>query len=215
MNTYKVCIVGFAHVHINDVATHFAHHPQIDLCGCADISPLYPELKRGAPYTREWNIRYVSDQFGVQIYQDWRGMLEALHPDLCVVNSENSFHAEITEFCAQRGIGVCIEKPMAVTLGDGLRMARAAQTHGTLLMVNWPVTWNPGMHMIKKLIDRGVIGDVIQIKTRMGHTGPLGRGAKHKIEQVAEPMTGAEKGSTWWHRHNAGGGAMVDYMALF
>ena len=33
---YKVVIVGFAHVHINDVAKHFYEHPRIDLCGAAD-----------------------------------------------------------------------------------------------------------------------------------------------------------------------------------
>lgn len=211
MSTYKVCIVGFAHVHINDVAAHFAEHPQIDLCGCADIAARVPELKPGAPYTREWNIQYVSEKFGVKVYDDWKEMIRTLKPDLCVVNSENCHHVEITEFCAKNGVGVCIEKPMATTLADGLKMARIAQTYGTLLMVNWPVTWNPGMHMVKKLIDQGVIGDVIQVKTRMGHTGPLGRGAKHKIEQTAEPMTETEKGSTWWHQSECGGGAMADY----
>ncbi len=211
MKTYKVCIVGFAHVHINDVAGHFAENPQTDLIGCADTRPVVPELKPGAPYTREWNIRYVSEKFGVKIYDDWRAMLETLKPDLCVINSENCYHVEIVEFCAQRGIGACVEKPMAATYADGLRMVRAAQTYGSFLMINWPVTWNPGMQMVKALIDRGAIGDVIEVKTRMGHTGPLGRGAKHKIEQTAEPMTETEKASTWWHQHECGGGAMADY----
>lgn len=211
MNTYRVCIVGFAHVHINDVAAHFAHHPQMALVGCADMPAAHPETMPGAPYTRAWNLRYCHEQFGAPIYPDWQAMLAELAPDLCVVNSENSYHVAITEYCAQRGIGVCIEKPMATSLADGLRMARAAETHGTLLMVNWPVTWNPGMHMIKTLINRGEIGKVLQIKTRMGHTGPLGRGAKHKIEQTAEPMSQADKAATWWHSHAAGGGAMADY----
>lgn len=211
MKTYRVCIAGFAHVHINDVASHFVDHPHTQLVGLADTKPVVPELKPGAPYTREWNIRYVSDLCGAPIYEDWRAMLDTLRPDLCVVNSENSYHVEITQFCAERGIGVCIEKPMADNLADGFRMARAAQIHNSFLMVNWPVTWNPGMQMVKTLIDRGVIGDVIQVKTRMGHTGPLGRGAKHKIAQTAEPMTEAEKSATWWHQHACGGGAMADY----
>jgi predicted dehydrogenase len=79
-------------------------------------------------------------------------------------------------------------------------------------MVNWPITWNPGMHMVKKLIDDGVAGDIIQIKTRMGHTGPLGPGAKHRgINETAAPMTDVEKTRTWWHQHTSGGGAMSDY----
>lgn len=211
MNTYRVCIVGFAHVHINDVAAHFAEHPQIELVGCADVPPVHPEIRRGAPYTREWNIKYCSEKFSIPVHTDWKAMLAELNPDLCVVNSENCYHVEITEYCAALGIGVSIEKPMATTLADGLRMARAAEAHGTLLMVNWPVTWNAGMQMIKTMIDRGDIGKVIEIKTRMGHTGPLGRGAKHKIEQTAEPMSEVDKAATWWHQHACGGGAMADY----
>lgn len=78
-------------------------------------------------------------------------------------------------------------------------------------MVNWPITWNPGLQTVKRMVDDGAIGKVIEIKTRMGHTGPLGPGAKHKIAETSEPMTEAEKCSTWWHQHDCGGGAMADY----
>lgn len=209
--SYNVCIVGFAHVHINDVAKHFYDHPETSLVGCADIAPIVPELKPGAIYTREWNIKYCSEKYKIKVFADWQEMLVQLKPDLCVVNSENCYHVQITEFCASNGIGVCIEKPMATSYSDGLRMVRICQTYGTFLMVNWPVTWNSGLHMVKKLIDQGAIGEVTEIKTRMGHTGPLGRGAKHKIAEIAEPMTEEEKASTWWHQHNCGGGAMADY----
>lgn len=60
-------------------------------------------------------------------------------------------------------------------------------------MVNWPISWNPGLQTVKRMVDDGAIGKVIEIKTRMGHTGPLGPGAKHKIAETSEPMTEAEK----------------------
>lgn len=208
---YKVAIVGFAHVHINDVAQHYYDNPRIDLCACADITPKHPEMRTDAPYTRQWNIKYVSENFGVKIYEDWLKMLDEVKPDLVVCNSENCYHVTVTEECAKRGIGVCIEKPMATTLKDGLAMYRIAKTYGTLLMINWPVTWYAAMHTAKKMLDEGTIGDIIEIKTRMGHTGPLGPGAKHKIDAVAAPMTDAEIANTWWHQHECGGGAMSDY----
>lgn len=208
---YKVVIVGFAHVHINDVAAHFAQNPRINLCAGADMVPLVEELKTG-PYTRKWNIEYCAKQFGLKKYDDWRHMLDVEKPDLCIVNTENRYHYEVTEECAKRGIGVCIEKPMATSLSDGLKMYRASLTYNTLLMVNWPLTWNAGMHTTKRLIDEGKIGDIIEIKTRMGHTGPLGPGAKHRgVEESAAPMTEIEKARTWWHQNSCGGGAMADY----
>ena len=211
MKTYRVCIVGFAHVHINDVASHFHDNPRTELVGCADMPAKMPEVKPGAPYTRAWNIKYVSENFNVPVYEDWKEMLKTLKPDLCVCNSENCYHVEVTEFCASIGVNVCIEKPMATSFSDGMKMYRAAQAAGILLMVNWPVTWNPGLHLVKKLLDEKYVGDLVEVKTRMGHTGPLGPGAKHKIAQVAAPMTDHEKTATWWYQHTPGGGAMADY----
>ncbi len=88
---------------------------------------------------------------------------------------------------------------------------RLAKAHHSLLMVNWAITWYAAMHTAKKMLEDGVIGDLIEVKTRMGHTGPLGPGAKHKISAVAAPMTDAEIASTWWHQNECGGGAMADY----
>jgi len=208
---YRAVIAGLAHVHINDVAAHFAAHPRVDLRACADLPPLVPELKAG-PYTREWNKAFCARSFNLKPYDSWLEMLEAEEPDLCVVNSENAYHVMITEECARRGIDVCIEKPMAASLSDGLRMHRAALAGGIALMVNWPMTWNAGMQTIRAMIEEGAVGDVIQIKTRMGHTGPLGPGAKHRgVTETAGPMTDVEKARTWWHQHACGGGAMADY----
>jgi hypothetical protein len=86
---YKAVIAGFAHVHINGVAAHFAGHPRINLCACADLQPLVPELKVG-PYTREWNIDFCSKKFNLKVYADWIEMLDADKPALCVVNSEKA-----------------------------------------------------------------------------------------------------------------------------
>lgn len=208
---YKVVIVGFAHVHINDVAKHFYEHPRIDLCGAADVPPHIPEMKPGAIYTREWNIDYCCKNYNIPKFDDWKQMLDEVKPDLCVVNSENCYHVQITEECAKRGIGVSIEKPMATTMSDAMKMYRIVKKYGTFYMVNWPITWNPGLQTVKRMVDDGAIGKVIEIKTRMGHTGPLGPGAKHKIAETSEPMTEAEKCSTWWHQHDCGGGAMADY----
>ena len=209
---YKVAIIGFGHVHINDVAAHFANHPRIDLRCCADTKPLVPELKEG-PYTRKWNLEFAKKNFQIKrVYDDYREMIDKEDLDLCVVNSENAYHVEITEECAKRQIAVCIEKPMAANLSDGLKMYRSILTYGSTLMVNWPLTWNPAMHKIKSMIASGEIGQLIEIKTRMGHTGPLGPGAKHKgVTQIAAPMTDVEKARTWWHQSVCGGGAMVDY----
>jgi len=210
-DVYSVVIVGFAHVHINDVASHFAAHPRLNLSDCADVPAVIPEL-RAIPFTRTWNIDYCAKKYGIKIWDDWREMLDKVRPDLCVVNSENARHVEITGECAARGIGVMLEKPMATNLSDALKMYRVAEINKSLLWVNWPVAWRYGFHTAKRLLQDGVIGNIIEIKTRMGHTGPLNWGlGQIGLDEKAEGVTIAEKASTWWYQTGAGGGAMADY----
>ena len=144
MKTYRVGIIGFGHMHINNVAALFAKHPQVVMAACADTVPAKPELKV-APYTRVWNKNFALTELGVaKAYDDYKEMLDKEHLDIVIVTSENARHAEIVEACAKAGANVCIEKPMAGTLSDALRMARACEAAGTTLIVNWPLTWSAG-----------------------------------------------------------------------
>ncbi len=210
--SYKVVIIGFAHMHINDVAASFCKHPNMALVACADTVPARPELKNG-PYTRRWNLEFCRKNFGIErVYGDWIEMLDKEKPDLALITSENSMHPVITIECAKRGIDVMVEKPMASNLKDALDMASAARKGGVALIINWPTAWNPAYRRMKEIVDEGRIGQIIEFKCRMGHSGPLGTGAKHKgVEQSADEMTDDDKGATWWHSFAAGGGAAIDY----
>ena len=209
---YKLGIIGFGHMHINNVAALFAKHPQVEWVACADTIPLVPEL-REAPYTRGWNLKHALNNLGVpKSYPDYREMLKKEKFDIIIVCSENAQHPEIIEACAKAGVHVCVEKPMASSLSDALHMVRMCQAAGTTLLVNWPLTWSPQAHKIKELIEDGTIGRVLEVRWRAGHTGPLGPGAAHAgVSEEAAPMSGPERGATWWHQTVTGGGAMLDY----
>ena len=53
--TYRVGVVGFGHMHINNVLGLFGRHPQVELVAGADTVPDVPERRKG-PYTRGWNL---------------------------------------------------------------------------------------------------------------------------------------------------------------
>ena len=208
---YRVGIIGFAHMHINNVAAQYAAHPKVEFVACADTRPLRPEL-RVAPYTREWNQRNAIERWGLKAYEDYRTMLADETFDIVIVTSENAQHPDVVEACACASTHVCVEKPMAMSLAGALRMVRACQAAGTTMIVNWPLTWSPAAREAKSLIDQGAIGRVLEVRWRSGHRGPLGAGVAHAgVDQGAAPMTGEERGATWWHQTTTGGGAMLDY----
>jgi predicted dehydrogenase len=214
MATYRAGIIGFAHMHVNDVALHYAEHPEIEWVACADTKPVRPELASDEPYTRTWNLNHALEDLGVpKAYDDYHEMLDKETFDVMIVQSENAQHADIVEACAAHGVKLCqVEKPMADTLSNALRMVRATRAASTELAINWPITWSPVTHLAKTLLDDGIIGRILQLKWRAGHTGPLGPGAMHAgVSEVAESMSGPARGATWWHQTDTGGGAMLDY----
>ena len=209
--SYRTGIIGFAHMHINHLAALFGEHPQVEWVACAD-TPHAPEV-RTARFTREWNRQTIVESQKIpRVYEDYREMLQREKFDIIIVTSENAQHPDVVEACAAAGVHVCVEKPMAMSLSDGLRMARACEAAGTTLVVNWPLTWSAQARTAKRLIDEGVIGRMIEVKWRSGHTGPLGPSVHHPgVSETSDEMTGIERGATWWHQAAAGGGAMLDY----
>jgi predicted dehydrogenase len=208
---FRVGVIGFAHMHINDVSARFAAHPRVKMVACADTAADRTELREG-PYTRGWNLKKAVKDLGVKPYDDFRRMLEKERLDIVICCSENAKHPDVVEACAAAGAAVCVEKPMAASLADALRMVRACRTAGSEMFVNWPMTWDPAAHKAKSLVDAGAVGRVIEVKWRGGHTGPLGSGATHAgVVQKADPLTPTELAATWWHHVDTGGGAMLDY----
>jgi predicted dehydrogenase len=187
-------------------------NPQIDLKGIADTAPLMKEHPGSAPFTRRWNLDYITKRVGVPFYPDYKSMLDEVKPDVAFVTTETPLHVEVFEECAKRGIVVSMEKPMAVSLSEGLKMYRIAKQTGAKLLVNWPLAWMPFMEQYKQILDEGRIGKLLKVRQLVGHPGPLGRGVRHpRVDETSDKTTNEEKAGTWWHNSRVGGGAMLDF----
>ena len=203
---YKVCVIGFAHMHINTLLDEFAKLPSVEWAACADTRPDVPSISTKES-TRAANMKRAREVTRIpRAYDDYREMLGKEKPDIVIFCPENAKHGEVAEAIAESGAHMLTEKPMAATLAEALRIARAARTHKVELMVNWPTTWSPAVRAVKVLIEQGTIGDAWQVKWRNGASmGPLAYGTG------AQEVTDAEKGAEWWHRAGTGGGALLDY----
>lgn len=212
---FKAVLIGAAHMHVLYLARECLENPEIELMGFADTAPLRNEFSGcpgNPPFTRNWNIEYVCSRLGVKLYDNYVDMLDSVKPDLAIISTETPLHVEVFEKCAERGIAVSMEKPMAVSYSDGLKMARVAERTGATLMVNWPLAWQPCMIQYKELLESGRLGQLVKVHQLVGHPGPLGRGVRHpKVEETSDSTTGIEKSATWWHTAAIGGGAMLDF----
>ncbi|TAK26041.1 MAG: Gfo/Idh/MocA family oxidoreductase [Chloroflexota bacterium] len=210
---YRVAVVGVAHMHVNELMRRFAEDPRCEMVAIADTVPEVAEKNVTSASSRANTIQTALNDIGVKKqYSDWRELLDKERPDIVINNSENSRHGEIVEACAAHGAHVMVEKPMAASQFDALRMVRAARSANTKLAVNWPSTWSGAMRAMKRLVDEGAIGRLWQVTTRYGSLGPLSYGSTHPgVKAPTAMFTDDEKAATWWHRANNGGGALLDY----
>ncbi len=103
-----------------------------------------------------------------------------------------------------------LEKPFAASLADADRMLAAVKKSGVRLAVNWPLRWYPSHVTTKRLIDEGVIGEVIEVHFYDGNRGPL----YHRADKVAvsDEEVRREKPNSWWYSKASGGGSLLDYL---
>ncbi|MGH2411223.1 MAG: hypothetical protein ACRDGS_12755, partial [Chloroflexota bacterium] len=75
--TYRLGVIGFAHMHVNELIRVFNLLPNIEWVACADTVPARPELVE-ARSTRGWNLRQAREVVGIpKAYDDYRAMLDA------------------------------------------------------------------------------------------------------------------------------------------
>src|SRR5437867_10262525 len=74
--TYRLGVVGFAHMHVNELMRVFAELPNVEWVACADTKPQQPEMVE-ARFTRDWNKRHAHEEIGIPtVYDDYREMLD-------------------------------------------------------------------------------------------------------------------------------------------
>ena len=214
----RAVIIGFAHMHVNEVALYISEQPDTQLVAVADAAG----TKETVPpyrYTQSWNLENVKENYCSKVYEDYQEMLDREQPDIAYILCENHLKTEVVKACASRGIDVSIEKPVADTLAHAKEIQEIVKQYGTEAAVNWPVFWRPYIQKMKQALDKKLVGEPLKLRYINGHTGPLGKGAKHRgVSDQAEEMSDTVRGQTWWHKRDCGGGVYLDiccYGCLF
>ena len=208
----KTVLIGTAHMHVNEIADYVSGCEDTELCAVYDPPAAVAEDMEKR-YTRAWNLKNVSGKYGTPVYTDLEKMLDEVKPDVAFILSENYKKPELAECVAKRGINVIVEKPMACTGEEALALHSLKERYGVEIYVNWPVAWRPHVNGFFRAVADRVVGEPIKLRYVNGHTGPLGRGARHRgVSANAEEMTDEERSRTWWYDKAYGGGAYLDIL---
>lgn len=133
---------------------------------------------------------------GVPMYASLGEMLAKDKPDGVILATPNQLHAEQALECIAAGVTVFIEKPVAHTLAEGLRVCAAAERAGVKVLVGHHRRHSPILHKVVEVVRSGVLGQIV---------GVIGSAVFYKPDS-----DGYYDGPNAWRREPGGGPILLN-----
>lgn len=141
-------------------------------------------------------VESFSKDFSIPGYNGWREMLANEKLDLAAIFLPHAECPEAAVACAEKGIHLLVEKPMAADAEGVRRMNAAARAAGVVLSTPYVWRYHPVARQMKKFVDEGVLGRIV---------GCEGRCAAGRLQRYID-------GNAGWmlQKARSGGGPMYN-----
>ena len=141
---------------VEAVVRRFADH--CELSGLCDTNPA----------RLDYYSRYVVEELGgrpVPVFDagDFDAMVRQTHPDAVIVTTVDAFHHRYIVRAMELGCDVITEKPMTIDAPRCRAIMDAVRRTGRSLTVAFNYRWRPGCTLVRRLLQEGVIGEVVQV----------------------------------------------------
>lgn len=91
--------------------------------------------------------------------------------DAVVIATPAGTHAALAEKALSAGKAVLLEKPLASTLKDAVKICRVAEEKGRTLMVGHTFRYNDGVRKVKEIVGKVEFGKPYYLSARRNHLG--------------------------------------------
>lgn len=126
---------------------------EFELVGVADPDPV--------------RRNYIRDRFRLpesSCHASWETLLaEPKHADVAIIATQDKQHFAPAMKAISQGYHLLLEKPVATTPEECLRISEAAQAKGVKAVVCHVLRFTPFFQLIKKLVDEDRVGRIINI----------------------------------------------------
>jgi predicted dehydrogenase len=141
------------------VARAAARTPSVELVTCFSRDPARREA--------------FAAEAGCEAAASFEAAIEDPRVEAVLLVTPNFAHAEQAAACAARGKHVFVEKPIADTLPDGAAIRAACEEAGVALLVGHGLRRLGAARAVKRLVDEGALGRVVQADLNFSLTGTL------------------------------------------
>ncbi len=147
MKTINVGIIGTGGIASNQHMPALAKQPDVKILAVADVNE---EVAKTA--AQRYEVEHV--------FTDYTKMLEMAEIDAVHVCTPNNLHMPPTIAALEAGKHVMVEKPIARSAQEGVKMVEAARRTGKKLMVAQNIRFDVGNQCLKRFIDAGDLGEI-------------------------------------------------------
>lgn len=134
-DTIKVAVIGAGVMGKNHLKT-YKNLPNVELIGVYDI---FPEAAENA-----------AKMFGIKAFSSMEEIAKSVNAVSVVTTSTT--HADVGEFFLNHGIHCLIEKPLATTEDECMRLINAAKKNNVTLLVGHIERFNPAVEQMSKIL---------------------------------------------------------------
>ena len=188
MGKVRLSVVGaglIGHRHIEEICKN----PDCELVSVVDPNP----PKAIAGLGDKGGLAAAGDR---PLYSSLEEMLSKDAPDGVILATPNRLHADQAIECIRHGVAVFIEKPIAHTLADGIRVCEAAEAAGIKVLVGHHRRHSPILHRVVEIVRSGVLGTLV---------GVMGSAVFYKPDS-----DGYYDGANAWRRAPGGGPILLN-----
>ena len=145
----KFALIGCGRIALNHVIV--ARNNEMEFVAASDINQNNIDILL--------NEYMPGNKADIARYKDYKKMIEK-HPDIDIVaiTTPSRTHAEITLYCAEHGINVIVEKPMAMNMDDANEIVRKSEEKGVIVSACHQNRYNLAVQKTKEAIDAGRFG---------------------------------------------------------
>jgi predicted dehydrogenase len=182
---FLIAIDGLTHTHVHGLLSR-AKDGDIKIVGIAEKNRDLAER-----YLKLYNLPLSL------LYPSLSVMLKEVKPEAVAAFNSIYEHLSTVQQCAQKGIHVMVEKPLAVSISHAKQMQQLARKHNIHLLTNYETTWYGSNHKAYDLLDS--VGAIRKVVIHDGHQGPKEIGVnKEFLDWLTDPVMN-------------GGGAITDF----
>ena len=132
-------------------------------CPELDRFPKLFEIVAGCDLEAE-RTRSLAEKYGARVYTDPEEFLRDEGVELVAVATRSGDHVAHAELALRAGKTVFLEKPIALTYADALRLRELAAEHPGKLYFRHNRRFEAAFQHVREIIDSGLLGDIYEIK---------------------------------------------------